>query len=139
MPSYHLTTTANPLRTQPHSQSESVHNSGVTFLAGIFRSIRFGASSAHGIANLLRFNFFKQAGAFSRHEETGTYAVNLDQMEQAVSALSEKILRLQGDGDYQGAAKFVAEMGVIGPMLDEELRRIASAGIPVDVVFEQGL
>ena len=110
-----------------------------TFLAGIFRSIRFGASSAHGIANLLRFNFFKQAGAFSRDEETGTYSVNLERMEQAVSALSEKILRLQGDGDYTGAAELVAEMGVIGPVLDEELRRIARAEIPVDVVFEQGL
>ena len=84
-------------------------------------------------------NFFQHAGAFSRDEETGTYAVNLGQMEQAVSALSEKILRLQGDGDYEGTVKFIAEMGVTGPVLSEELRRIASAGIPVDVVFEQGL
>ena len=129
--------------TKLHEQGElgggDLMDNYVTFLAGIFRSIRFGTSSAHGIANLLRFNFFKQAGAFSRDEKTGTYAVNLDQMEQAVSVLSEKILRLQGDGDYEGAAAFVAEMGVTGPVLEEELRRIASAGIPVDVVFEQGL
>ena len=129
--------------TKLHEQGElgdaDLMDNYVTFLAGIFRSIRFGASSAHGIANLLRFNFFKQAGAFSRDKETGTYAVNLDPMEQAVRALSEKILRLQGDGDYEGAAEFVAEMGVTGSALGEELRRIASAGIPVDVVFEQGL
>ena len=129
--------------TKLHEQGEldgaDLMDNYVTFLAGIFRSIRFGAASAHGIANLLRFNFFKQAGAFSRDEETGTYSVNLERMEQAVSALSEKILRLQGDGDYTGATEFVAEMGVIGPVLDEELRRIASEGIPVDVVFEQGL
>lgn len=129
--------------TKLHEQGEldgaDLMDNYVTFLAGIFRSIRFGASSAHGIANLLRFNFFKQADAFSRDEETGTYSVNLERMEHAVSALSEKILRLQGDGDYTGATEFVAEMGVIGPVLDEELRRIASEGIPVDVVFEQGL
>ena len=129
--------------TKLHEQGElgnaDLMDNYVTFLAGIFRSIRFGASSAHGIANLLRFNFFKQAGAFSRDKETGTYAVNLDPMEQAVSALSRKILRLQGDGDYEGTVKFIAEMGVSGPVLGEELRRIASAGIPVDVVFEQGL
>ena len=35
LPSYHLTTTANPLRTQPHSQSESVHNSGTTELSDV--------------------------------------------------------------------------------------------------------
>jgi hypothetical protein len=108
-----------------------------TFLAGIFRSIRFGAASAHGTANLLRFNYFREAGAFSRDEETGRYRVNFDQMQAAVDSLSEKIIRLQGDGDYDGAAKFVAEMGVIGPVLQADLDRIASSGIPVDIVFDQ--
>ena len=111
----------------------------VTFLAGIFRSIRFGASSAHGVANLLRFNFFQQAGAFTKDEATGAYRVDLDRMQDAVDALSEKILRLQGDGDYDGVVKLVDEMGQIGPALQADLDRLAGAGIPVDVVFEQGL
>ncbi len=111
----------------------------VTFLAGIFRSIRFGASSAHGVANLLRFNFFQQAGAFTKDEATGAYRVDLDRMQDAVDALSEKILRLQGDGDYDGVVKFVDEMGQIGPALQADLDRLAGAGIPVDVIFEQGL
>ena len=46
----------------------------VTFLASIFRSVRFGAASAHGLANMVRFNFFEQAGAFERDAQTGTYA-----------------------------------------------------------------
>jgi hypothetical protein len=111
----------------------------VTFLAGIFRSIRFGASSAHGIANLLRFNFFAEAGAFSRDEATGTYRVEMEKMQQAVDTLSAKILTLQGDGDYEGVSKFVEEMGVIGAGLQGDLDRLGAAGIPVDVVFEQGL
>ncbi len=111
----------------------------VTFLAGIFRSIRFGASSAHGVANLLRFNFFQQAGAFTKDEATGAYRVDLDRMQDAVDALSEKILRLQGDGDYDGVVKLVDEMGQIGAALQADLDRLAGAGIPVDVVFEQGL
>ena len=49
----------------------------VTFLAGIFRSIRFGTASLHGVANLLRFHFFQQAEAFSRDEETGRIACSL--------------------------------------------------------------
>ncbi|MGH8033778.1 MAG: dipeptidyl-peptidase 3 family protein, partial [Lysobacterales bacterium] len=60
----------------------------VTFLAGIFRSVRFGASSAHGQANLIRFNFFAQAGAFSRDEASGKYHINVPQFEQAVEDLS---------------------------------------------------
>jgi len=111
----------------------------VTFLAGIFRSIRFGASSAHGVANLVRFNFFREAGAFSRDEQTGTYRVNFEKMQDAVDALSEKILRLQGDGDYEGASEFVERMGQMGNTLQTGLRRVSEAGIPVDVVFEQGL
>ena len=111
----------------------------VTFLAGIFRSVRFGASSAHGVANTLRFNFFEEMGAFSRDEDTGTYRVEFEQMRLAVDALSEKILRLQGDGDYDGASRFVEEMGSIGEQLQADLDRLEAADIPVDVVFEQGL
>ncbi len=111
----------------------------VTFLAGIFRSIRFGAASAHGVANLLRFHFFQKAEAFSRDEESGAYRVQFEKMEEAVGALSRKILMLQGDGDYDGAKTFVDEMGSIGPGLEADLDRLETAGIPVDVVFEQGL
>ena len=110
----------------------------VTFLAGIFRSIRFGAASAHANANLVRFNFFERAGAFSRDAESGAYRVDLVRMQQAMSSLAEKILRLQGDGDYGAVASFTKEMGVMSPALKADLERLARAGIPVDVVFEQG-
>ena len=111
----------------------------VTFLAGIFRSVRFGASSAHGRANMIRFNFFKEMGAFERDAATGTYRVNFDRMTDAMNALSEKILRFQGDGDYAGVAAFVAKYAQVGPELQADLDRLSEAGIPVDIVFEQGL
>jgi len=110
----------------------------VTFMAGIFRSVRFGASSAHGKANMIRFNFFKQAGAFSWDEKTGTYRVNVPEFEQAVKDLSNKLLTLQGNGDYQAVDAFVAEMGSVPAQLQADLDRLASAEIPVDIVFEQG-
>jgi hypothetical protein len=110
----------------------------VTFLAGIFRSIRFGASSAHGRANMIRFNFFEQAGAFSRDPGTGTYRVNRAEFEQAVQSLSARLLTLQGDGDYAAVDAFVAEMGNVGPALQADLDRLSAAEIPVDIVFEQG-
>jgi hypothetical protein len=110
----------------------------VTFLAGIFRSVRFGASSAHGVANMIRFNFFEQTGAFSRDEASGTYRVNVPEFEQAVRDLSQRILTLQGDGDYAGVAALVAGMGTVGPQLQADLDRLAAAAIPVDIVFEQG-
>ena len=110
----------------------------VTFMAGIFRSVRFGASSAHGKANMIRFNFFKEYGAFERDETSGTYSVNFEKMEEAMTALSNKILTLQGDGDYEGVAQLVAEKAMIGDQLQSELDRLSDANIPVDIVFEQG-
>jgi hypothetical protein len=110
----------------------------VTFLAGIFRSIRFGATSAHGRANMIRFNFFEQAGAFSRDPDDGTYRVNRGAFEQAVRDLGHRILTLQGDGDYAAVDAFVAEMGYVSDELQADLDRLSSAAIPVDIEFEQG-
>ena len=110
-----------------------------TFMAGIFRSVRFGASSAHGKANMIRFNYFAERGAFERDPETGLYRVDYDKLEQAAASLSELILTHQGDGDYEGVAQLVADKGKIGEQLQADLDRLSEASIPVDVVFEQGV
>ena len=109
----------------------------VTFMAGIFRSVRFGASSAHGKANMIRFNFFAQQGAFEKTDD-GLYRVNMQKMGAAVEALSELILTLQGDGNYGGVAELVATMGMIKPDLASDLARLEAANIPVDIHFNQG-
>ncbi|MCB0445069.1 MAG: Zn-dependent hydrolase, partial [Gelidibacter sp.] len=110
----------------------------VTFMASIFRSVRFGAADAHGTANMIRFNFFEEKGAFSRNDD-GTYKVNFEKMQSAMEELSNLILTLQGNGDYEGVAKLVAEKGVIPAQLQKDLDRLSVANIPVDVVFEQGV
>lgn len=128
--------------TQLHAKGEiegELADYYVTFMAGIFRSVRFGAASSHGKANMIRFNFFEEYGAFTKDTETNTYVVNFDKLKDAMDALSEKILTLQGDGDYDGVAKLVAEKGLIGEVLQGELDRLAEQNIPVDIVFEQGV
>ncbi|NNF17207.1 MAG: Zn-dependent hydrolase [Gammaproteobacteria bacterium] len=110
----------------------------VTFLAGIFRSIRFGASSAHGKANMVRFNFFREMGAFNRNAQ-GQYAVDFDRMQEAMNALSQKLLVLQGDGDYAGTKALIDTMGQVSETLQADLERLSAAGIPVDIVFDQGV
>ncbi|AHM63431.1 hypothetical protein D770_25940 [Flammeovirgaceae bacterium 311] len=110
-----------------------------TFLASIFRSIRFGASSAHGRANMVRFNYFAEKGAFERDAATGTYRVNYQKMQQAMNDLSKDILVMQGEGDYSAVSQLVAEKGNITQQLQADIDRLAAKSIPVDVVFEQGL
>jgi hypothetical protein len=128
--------------TQLHKKGElsgDIKEYYTTFMAGIFRSVRFGAASAHGTANMIRFSFFKEKGAFERDAATNTYRVNFDKMQQAMNELSQKILTLQGDGDYQGVAQLVSTQGKIDAQLQADLNRLQEARIPVDVVFEQGL
>jgi len=108
-----------------------------TFMTSIFRSVRFGASSAHGKANMIRFNFFKEKGAFTKNDD-GTYKVDYDKMEDAMKDLSNLILTLQGNGDYDGVAKLVTEKGLISEDLQKDLDKLSNANIPVDVIFEQG-
>lgn len=110
----------------------------VTFLAGMLRSVRFGASDAHGKANMIRFNFFAQRGAFSRDAD-GRYRVDFGKMHDAVNALSAKLLTVQGDGDYAEAKRMTEALGVVEPQLAADLGRLKAAKIPVDVRFEQGI
>lgn len=117
----------------------SIQDNYVTFMASIFRSIRFGSSSAHGKANLIRFNYFKEKGAFSYDEAAGTYRVNFDKIAEATDSLSNKILTLQGDGDYEGVAAFVEKYGTVGDQLQQSLDRLSEQSIPVDVTFKQGV
>lgn len=108
-----------------------------TFMAGIFRSVRFGASSAHGKANMVRFNYFADHGAFTL-DENGLYKVNMAEMTASIDSLSELILTLQGNGDYDGVDKLVNEMGIIREGLAADLQKLEDADIPVDIVFKQG-
>jgi hypothetical protein len=110
----------------------------VTFVAGIIRSVRFGASDAHGKANMIEFNYMEDHGAFERDAATGTYRVNAAKMSQAVTDLAARILKLQGDGDYAGTANVVATEAVVRPTLTQDVARLASKNVPVDIVFEQG-
>jgi hypothetical protein len=110
----------------------------VTFMAGIFRSVRFGAANAHGKANMIRFNYFHEKNAFFRDPESGTYIIDFENMKQAMNELSKEILTIQGDGDYEKAKNMIKTMGVIKPDLATDLDRINNAGIPVDIDFKQG-
>jgi hypothetical protein len=118
-------------------EDPSVSDNYVSFLASLFRSIRFGASSAHGRANVAAFNFLSERGAFARGAD-GKYRVDFPKMEQGMTELARSILVMQGDGDYPAVGAFQERYGQIGPQLRADLDRLNTRGIPVDLVFEQG-
>jgi hypothetical protein len=109
-----------------------------TYMAGILRSVRFGAASAHGKANMQCFNFFKEHGAFIRNED-GTYKVDFAKFEVAMNKLSNLIITLQGNGDKAAVEKTQKEKAVISAELQADLDKLTKKGIPVDIIFEQGV
>ncbi|MEZ6042581.1 MAG: hypothetical protein R3C20_18960 [Planctomycetaceae bacterium] len=129
---------ASELRKRNVLTEGTLRDNYVTYMAGIFRSSRFGATSAHGRANMISFNFFQKHGAFTRGEN-GRYRVDFDRMESAIQALTELLLTTQGNGRYEGAAEVLDTFAVVGQQLQADLDRLRDANIPVDVVFEQGL
>lgn len=109
-----------------------------TYMAGILRSVRFGAASAHGKANMQCFNYFQEKGAFERTAK-GAYKVNYEKFATAMNELSALILTLQGNGDKAAVEKAQKERGIIKPELQTDLDMLAQKGIPVDIIFEQGV
>ena len=115
----------------------TVEDAYVTFIAGILRSVRFGATEAHGIANMMCFNYMEDNGAFTRNAE-GKYVVDVEKAKEALKTWSAMILEVEGEGDYDRAKTYAAENGVVRPSLQKDLDVIAGANIPVDIRCVQG-
>ena len=110
----------------------------VTFIAGILRSVRFGATEAHGIANMMCFNYMQDNGAFTRNEQ-GKYVIDIAKAEEAMKSWAALILQVEGEGDVNFAAKYSAENGKVRADLQKDLDLIASNNIPRDIRYNQGL
>ena len=109
-----------------------------TYIAGLFRSVRFGAGEAHGIANAMCFNYMYAQEAFTR-DENGVYHINYEKAKAAVASWADVILTTQGDGNFEFAEKFAKENGIIKPEMQQDIDRINQSGVPRDIRFREGL
>ena len=115
----------------------TIEDAYVTYLAGLLRSVRFGATEAHGIANMMCFNYMQDQKAFSRDKE-GKYVVNVKNMRSALEGWAALVLKTEGDGDYNAAKSYADKNGKVRADLAKDLKAIENANIPVDIVYKQG-
>ena len=108
----------------------------VTFLAGFFRSVRFGAESAHGRANMVIFNYMKERGVYAKDAATQRWSVDKAKMRGAVRDLAAKILMLQARGDYEGAKALLDTYGTMGDDVRASLALLGDVPIDITPVFE---
>ncbi len=115
---------------------ESMESYITTFFASIFRSVRFGAGSAHGKANMIRFNYLVEQGAVYKNKD-GRYGIDFAKFDSAMASLTQLILTLQGDGNYTKTAQLVKDKAIIKADLAKDLELLKQKSIPVDIVFKQ--
>lgn len=102
-----------------------------TYLAGFFRSMRFGVASAHGMATLMEFNFIKEKGGFTYEEAAGKFKVSPEKMKEAIRALARELLILEGDGNYENAASFIDRYAKMDELITRTIEKLQD--IPVDI------
>ena len=106
-----------------------------TFIAGLVRSVRFGAASSHGRANMMCYNFMKEHGAFTRNRD-GLYHIDYDKALEAIDAWAELILTTQAEGDYEFAKEYAERNAVIPEALAADIANVNAHGIPRDIRFD---
>ncbi|HEX2573838.1 MAG TPA: hypothetical protein VH877_30095 [Polyangia bacterium] len=101
-----------------------------TFVASIFRSIRFGVTEAHGKANAIELNYLLDQGAVRATPE-GRFSIDRAKMKPAIMALTRDLMTLQGHGDRAQAQGLLDRLGVVRPEVQRALDRLAD--VPVDI------
>ena len=106
------------------------------FLPGFFRAIRFGATSAHGKANMMEFNYMKEKGAIELVAETDRFRVNLDKMPEAVRSMTHDLCMIQALGDYDAAEAFIAKYGQMVPEVKRQLDKMNQIPTDIELLYE---
>jgi len=127
------------LHTMGELSQKDIMSNYVTYMADVFRSVRFGITNDQAVANMIRFNYFKEYEAFTRDSRSGRYTVHREKMKEAMMALAHEILMIQATGNYQAAQKLIEEKGFIQEQLLDDLYRLQKIDVPVDVYFNQGV
>ena len=110
-----------------------------TYLAGMFRAMRFGVTEAHGLGTLIQFNYLREKGAFVHDPAAGTFRVDFAKVQDAVRELAARFLVLEGDGDYDQVARFVKQYGRMDALTRETIERLKDIPVDIEPIFRLGI
>jgi len=107
----------------------------VTYLAGIFRAVRFGINEAHGQGMAMQFNYLSDAGAIIYNDRLGVFQADIEKFKAGARKLTGEIMTLQARGDYEGAKSLLANYAVIRPQMQRTLERMAQLPVDIEPLF----
>jgi hypothetical protein len=106
-----------------------------TYLAGMFRAMRFGVTEAHGLGTLIQFNYLREKGAFVHDPAAGTFRVDFAKIRDAVKDLAARFLVLEGDGDYDQVARFVKQYGQVDDVIRRTIDKLKDIPVDIEPIF----
>jgi hypothetical protein len=102
-----------------------------SYLAGLFRVMRFGTTEAHGMARLMQLNYLLEHGGITFDQATGRYRIEMDRIDGAVADLAGVVLAIETQGDYTGAGALLDQYGQVSAQ--EQATLDALTDLPVDI------
>ena len=106
-----------------------------TYLASMFRSVRFGITEAHGRGVAMQFNYLTDEGAIKYDEATATFSVDNSKIKDAVRKLTHDLLTLEAEGSYAKAKEMLGRFAVIRPQMKQALDKLANVPVDIEPVF----
>jgi hypothetical protein len=105
-----------------------------SYVAGIFRTVRFGVAEAHGQAEMMEFNYLSERGAITR-QSSGRYAIDYQRMPGDIKDLAKELLEIEATGDRARGESWFKRYGTMPPELQASLKSAVSVPVDVDPVF----
>jgi len=106
-----------------------------TYLASMFRSVRFGISEAHGRGVAMQFNYLTDEGAIKYNEANGTFSVDHTKIKEGVTKLTHDLLTLEAEGSYETAKAMLDKLAVIRPPMQQALDKLKDVPVDIEPIF----
>jgi hypothetical protein len=106
-----------------------------TYLASMFRSVRFGITEAHGRGVAMQFNYLADEGAIKFNEAKGTFSIDHAKIKDSVRKLTHDLLTLEAEGSYDGAKAMLEKFAVIRPSMQQALDKLKDVPVDIEPVF----
>ena len=109
----------------------------VSYLAGLFRAIRFGVAESHGRGALIQFNWMMDKGAFAFDDKNGTYRVDSGKFSEANRSLVKELLEIQATGDYRRSQELIGHYCELPGHLSASLKKLYEIPVDIEPVYQE--
>ena len=106
-----------------------------TYLASMFRSVRFGITEAHGRGVAVQFNYLTDEGAIKFNEANGTFSIDQAKIKDSVRKLTNELLTLEAEGSYDKAKAILDKFAVIRPPMQQAMDKLKNVPVDIEPVF----